>query len=85
MPRDVIRVTAQEDFKLRLEYANGEIRVFDMRPLLHMKPWIRIADPPRFRLAEVAYGTVVWPGGIDIAPETLLLDSVAMAPSAAIG
>ena len=41
-----------------------------------MKPWNRIARPEIFALVKVEYGTVVWPGAIDIAPETLYDDSV---------
>ena len=54
-----------------LLFANGEQRRFDMRPLLAMNPWNRVAAPSVFSLARVVYGTVVWPGRIDVAPETL--------------
>ena len=73
---DVISVTPQPGSQLLLTFANGEVRQFDMRPLLAIKPWSRIAAPALFAKAHVEYGTVVWPGEIDIAPETLLLDSV---------
>ena len=73
---DVISVMPQPGFQLLLTFANAEIRQFDMRPLLDMKPWNRIAAPALFAKARVDYGTVVWPGDIDIAPETLFLDSV---------
>jgi hypothetical protein len=73
---DVVSVKPLPDFQIDLEYKNGERRLFDVRPLLAMKPWNRIARPEIFSLVKVAYGTVVWPGEIDIAPETLYDDSV---------
>lgn len=73
---DVIAVRACPDFQLDLEYKNGERRRFDMRPLLAMKPWNRIASPAVFERVRVDYGTVVCPGEIDVAPETLYDDSV---------
>ncbi|MBI4826267.1 MAG: DUF2442 domain-containing protein [Nitrospirae bacterium] len=72
---DVVSVKPQKDFYLELEFKNGEFRLFDMRPLLALKPWNRIANLHLFECARVDYGTVVWPGEIDIAPETLYDDS----------
>jgi hypothetical protein len=42
-----------------------------MTPYLEKKPFTRLKDLPLFMKATVEYGTVVWPGNIDIAPETL--------------
>ncbi len=78
MLADVVKVFPNSDFQLDLVYANGERRRFDMKPLLTMKPWDRIANPQVFKLVRAEYGTVVWPGEIDIAPETLYEDSVPM-------
>ena len=73
---DVVAVRPDNNFQLELEFENGECRRFDMKPLLSLKPWNRIANPMEFSRARVDYGTVVWQGEIDIAPETLYEDSV---------
>lgn len=76
MSLDVVSVTPRKDYQLDLVFENKERRRFDMRPLLTMKPWSRIASPAVFCRVRVEYGTVVWPGEIDVAPETLYDDSM---------
>ena len=73
---DIISVTPSQDFQLMLVFANGERRRFDVNPLLAMKPWNRIASPAVFSRARIKYGTAVWLGEIDVAPESLYVDSV---------
>ena len=64
------------DFVLCLVFSNGEQRQFDMRPYLRYPVFRRLENPGFFSLAHIDYGTVVWPGNIDIAPETLYDRSV---------
>jgi len=73
---DVSKVKANHDFTLDLEFENGELRQFDMKPYLNKKPFHRLKELSLFTCAEVAYGTVVWPGNLDIAPETLYDKSI---------
>lgn len=68
---DVVRVEAKSDYTLLLEFENGEKRLFNMMPLMDKKPFVQLKGSPLFTKAAVDYGTVVWPGNIDIAPETL--------------
>lgn len=68
---DVVRVEVEPGYKLRLEFENGEKRVFDMSAYMDKRPFVKIKEISLFALAKVDYGTVVWPGNIDIAPETL--------------
>jgi len=68
---DVVRVKAADDYRLEVAFEDGLERSFDMRPLLDKKPYTKLRDQSLFREARVGYGTVVWPGGVDIAPETL--------------
>lgn len=68
---DVISVKTGDDYTLELVFENGEKRLFDMKPFLDKKPFVKLLNFPLFSKASVEYGTVVWPGNIDIAPETL--------------
>jgi hypothetical protein len=76
---DVVSVKVQPNYRLQLGFENGEQRVFDMSPLMDKKPFNRLKNSPVFNCAFVDYGTVVWPGEIDIAPETLYDRSVPIA------
>ncbi len=68
---EVKSVEAAPDFELLLTFNDGERRRFDMGPYLRYPVYRRLENPGYFSLAHVDYGTVVWPGDIDIAPETL--------------
>lgn len=68
---DVIKVRVEAGNMLDLEFENGEQRIFDMTPYLDKKPFSRLKGSAAFYGAHVDYGTVVWPGNIDISPETL--------------
>jgi len=73
---DVISVKTRDDHTLELVFENGEMRIFDMKPFFDKKPFTKLLNSPLFFKASVQYGTVVWPGNIDIAPETLWTRSV---------
>lgn len=68
---DVTKVVVRSGYNLELEFENGELRMFDMSPYMNRKPFVRLKDSAVFKCAFIDYGTVVWPGNIDIAPETL--------------
>jgi hypothetical protein len=73
---DVISVKTRDDYTLELVFENGEKRIFDMKPFLDRKPFVKLLNSPLFFKASVQYGTVIWPGDIDIAAETLWARSV---------
>lgn len=68
---DVVAAEAHADHVLLVQFENGERRTFDMTPYLDKGVFTELKDLRLFNLARVEYGTVVWPGEIDIAPETL--------------
>ena len=68
---DVVKVKPLDGYRLNLEFENGEQRCFDMGPYMDERPFNRLKESNLFFAAKVGCGTVVWPGNIDIAPETL--------------
>jgi hypothetical protein len=68
---EVTSVAVLPDYGLLLTFKDGQRRRFDMRPYLAYPVFRPLQNPAYFALARVDYGTVTWPGDIDIAPETL--------------
>lgn len=73
---NIKQVVANTDFTLRLFFSNGEKRRFDMKPYLDKGIFTQLKDWQRFQKARISLGTVVWDDDLDVAPETLYLDSV---------
>lgn len=58
---------------VRLTLTDGAVVERDLSDLLHGPLLSRLASDDRlFRSVTVNYGTLVWPGDLDIAPETLI-------------
>lgn len=63
------------DHRLELHFADGQVRVFDMRPYLDIGIFAELRDPAVFGTAQAAMGTVIWANGADLCPDTLYLGS----------
>jgi hypothetical protein len=73
---EVVAVQTLADYHLLLTFENGEHKRFDMSPYLHYPVFQPLRQQGFFALAKVNYGTITWPGEIDIAPERLYLEGV---------
>ncbi len=71
----IAAVRVKPEYRLLLEYENGEARLFDASPYLDRGVFTRLKEPKLFAQARIEFGTVTWPGELDIAPETLYLRS----------
>lgn len=75
----MLEVTAVEPLEgrtVRLTLSNGDVVVRDLGELLDgIGVFARISvDDDAFREVYADYGTIAWPGEVDIAPETLIWD-----------
>ena len=73
----VIKVIPNKDHTLILHFSNGEIKRYDVSPLIKKGGvFSKLNDINIFNQAQVTLGTVEWPGEIDICPDTLYEDSL---------
>ena len=72
IPR-VVAVEVSGPHSLKLTFRNGVEKQVDLLPLLVGPIFRPLRSPSYFRrvLLDPAAGTIVWPNGADIAPETL--------------
>lgn len=74
----LLRVRSAEPLegrRLRLTLTNGAVVERDVQDLLWGPVFDRLrSDDTLFRRVRARYGTVTWPGNLDIAPETLIWD-----------
>ena len=75
LPR-VKSVEALSDYILLLTFQNGEKKEYDVKPLLQYPMYKNLEKV--FPAATVQFGTVVWPGDMDISPDTLYLKGKAV-------
>ncbi len=74
MPR-VVDVEPLAGYRLRLAFADGEIRIFDVSPLLGRGIFQRLRDEAVFYEAYIEAGSVEWPAGVGLHHDTLYLKS----------
>ena len=72
----VKKVVAVPDYKLRLTFSDGKVRIFDVKPFLDKGIFRDLRDESLFKSVRIWHGTVQWSGGQDMCPDTLYEDSI---------
>jgi len=67
----VVRAEHRGGFRIHLTFNNLSERTVDFRPWLEGPVFEPLKDPAYFRQFFLDGGTVAWPNGADVAPETL--------------
>ncbi len=78
----VAAVTPLDGHLLLLRFNDGDQRRMDVSPYLAYPVFERLRDLAFFALARADHGTVRWPGGIDLDPDSVYLESVPVAQTA---
>jgi hypothetical protein len=70
---DVVEVRHVQDYVVWLRFEDGTVGEVDLRPSLKGPVFEPLHDVEYFKRVHVdpEIGTIVWPNGADIAPETL--------------
>lgn len=74
----VLRLKTRADYCLEVQFADGQIRLFDARPYLERGVFKALKDEAVFRTARVVAGAVEWAGEIDLSHDTVYLNSTPM-------
>jgi hypothetical protein len=77
--KKVISATANDDYSLTLEFNDGSIKCFDVKPYLDKGIFRELRNLDYFKDIKIAFGTVRWRNEQDFAPETLYSEGVFIA------
>ena len=67
----VVRAEHRGGFRVHVSFNDSSENTIDFEPWLEGPMFEPLRDPAYFRRFYVDGGTVIWPNGADIAPETL--------------
>lgn len=84
---DVVEVEARENFRIWVRFEDGLQGEVDLSDLVGKGVFHRwLANPAEFAQASVdpESGTVIWPGGLDVAPDRLYADIAQTAEAARV-
>jgi hypothetical protein len=65
-----------DNYLLRLTFADGAVKIFDVKPFLDRGMFAQLRDESLFRSVHVSLDTVEWANGVDICPELMYDEGV---------
>ena len=70
-PWKILRMNVLPNYRLELTFVDGSHGVVDLSEMPFIGVFEPLADPGYFAQAVLENGVVVWPCGVDIAPDAL--------------
>ena len=71
MTPQAVNVIPLENHLLQVEFSNGEVRIFDVKPLIRGSWMGELSDPAYFKTVRIGGLSVEWPHEQDICPDQL--------------
>lgn len=71
-----INVIPEEDYTLTIEFDNGELKLFDVKPYLNYKIFQELKDLNKFKKVKISGLSIKWSNGADICPDELYNNSI---------
>ncbi|MBU1122546.1 MAG: DUF2442 domain-containing protein [Candidatus Omnitrophota bacterium] len=72
----VKKVTPEKYFKLKITFDNGQSKIFNMQPYLNFGIFSELKNMKYFRQVKPLHGSISWPRGQDVCPDTLYKKSI---------
>lgn len=72
----IIDVKPEKDYRLKLFFTNGEIKIFDVKPYLTTGLFEELKDISLFNSVKPFMDSIQWNNGLDLCPDTLYLESI---------
>lgn len=70
------KVFPLDNYMLKIEFDNGEIKIFDVKPYINGNWYSELADKNYFKTVTTNQVSVEWENGQDICPDELYYNSV---------
>ncbi|MCX6153082.1 MAG: DUF2442 domain-containing protein [Candidatus Kapabacteria bacterium] len=67
----VSKVEPLENYLLKLEFNNNEIKIFDMKEYLEHGVFKELVNMEIFRSVKINYDSIEWVNGADLCPDLL--------------
>ena len=68
---DVKAVEPRKDYTLAITFADGQRKLFDMKPYLDLGVFRQLRDEDLFKTVRVYFGSIAWANDADFDPEAL--------------
>lgn len=72
--RAITEIKVYEDWMLKVSFADGAIRLYDVKPLLTCEAFMELNDPVLFKRVRNCSYFIEWDNEADLSSDTLYLE-----------